>query len=44
MMMVVNLRLQHHILVASENLSGAQRVSEGTAGARGYNGGWEDED
>ncbi|MBQ8452391.1 MAG: hypothetical protein IJ539_01275 [Prevotella sp.] len=44
MMTVVNLRLQHHILVASENLSGARSVSEGTAGARGDNGGWEDED
>lgn len=43
-MTVVNLRMQHHILVASENLSGAQSVSEGTAGARGYSGGWDDED
>mgnify|MGYP007056170872 FL=1 len=44
MMTVVNLRMQHHILAASENLSGAQSVSEGTAGARGYRGGWDDED
>ena len=42
-MTVVNLRLQHHILVASENLSGAQSVSEGTAGARGGRD-WDDED
>jgi len=43
MMTVVNLRMQHHILVASESLSGAQSVSEGTAGARGGRD-WDDED
>ena len=44
MMTVVKLRLQHHILVVSENLNGVRSVSEGTAGARGDNGGWADED
>lgn len=46
-MMVVRLRTQQHILTASENLSGANSVSEGTAGARGGRGShsdWDDED
>lgn len=44
MMTVVKLRLLHHILVASENLSGAQSVGEGTAGAPEYYDDWDDED
>lgn len=42
-MKVVKLRMLQHILMASENLSGARSVEEGTAGARGYIG-WDDED
>ena len=41
---VITLRMQHHILVASENLNDASKVGEGVAGAREYLGGWDDED